>query len=205
MSTQNTHGGRRTGAGRKAGFGSYAEPTVTQRIPMSLVPTVKAWLAQYRQSYAQSQPAQQSNPTAAPHDALHVLARSQMRIPVALESVRAGFPSPAAPYIADYLDFNEYLVSHPAATIAVYAKGDSMILAGIDDGDMLVVDRALEATHRSIALVELDNEYTVKRVIRTELGVELHPENPQYPIIQPRDGETLNLVGVVTHIIKKAC
>ena len=127
-----------------------------------------------------------------------------MHIPVALESVRAGFPSPAAPYLADYLDFNEYLVSHPAATIAVYAKGDSMILAGIDDGDMLVVNRALEAHHRSIALVEMDNEFTVKRVIRTEFGIELHPENPQYPVIKPRDGETLNLVGVVTHIIKKA-
>lgn len=109
-----------------------------------------------------------------------------------------------APYIADYLDFNEYLVSHPSATIAVYAKGDSMILAGIDDGDMLVVNRALEANHRSIALVELNNEFTVKRIIRTELGIELHPENPQYPVIKPNDGETLNLVGAVTYIIKKA-
>ena len=69
---------------------------------------------------------------------------------------------------------------------------------------MLVVNRALEANHRSIALVELNNEFTVKRIIRTELGIELHPENPQYPVIKPNDGETLNLVGVVTYIIKKA-
>ena len=141
-----------------------------------------------------------NSPLPVPYDA----AVQALALPICGVSVRAGFPSPAAPYIADYLDFNEYLVSHPSATIAVYAKGDSMILAGIDDGDMLVVNRALEANHRSIALVELNNEFTVKRIIRTELGIELHPENPQYPVIKPNDWETLNLVGVVTYIIKKA-
>ena len=191
MSTQNTHGGRLTGAG----VGTYAAPNISQNLSVSHVSTVNVW-------WIQPQPYNTHYPS---HDALlHLLPRTQMHIPVALESVRAGFPSPAAPYLADYLDFNEYLVSHPAATIAVYAKGDSMILAGIDDGDMLVVNRALEANHRSIALVELNNEFTVKRIIRTELGIELHPENPQYPVIKSNDGETLNLVGVVTYIIKKA-
>ena len=191
MSTQNTHGGRLTGAG----VGTYAAPNISQNLSVSHVSTVNVW-------WIQPQPYNTHYPS---HDALlHLLPRTQMHIPVALESVRAGFPSPAAPYIANYLDFNEYLVSHPAATIAVYAKGDSMILAGIDDGDMLVVNRALEASNRCIALVELDNEFTVKRIIRTELGIELHPENTNYPVIKPSDGSTLNLVGVVTHIIKKA-
>lgn len=194
MATQNSHGGHRKGAGRKVGTGAFKEATTTKRIPNSLISTIDTFLAEYKQALVQALPA----------DVQYIQPKIHLRIPVALDPVRAGFPSPAAPYIADYLDFNEHLVSHPSATIAVYAKGDSMILAGIDDGDMLVVNRALEANHRSIALVELNNEFTVKRIIRTELGIELHPENPQYPVIKPNDGETLNLVGVVTYIIKKA-
>ena len=194
MATQNSHGGHRKGAGRKVGTGAFKEATTTKRIPNSLISTIDTFLAECKQALVQALPA----------DVQYIQPKIHLRIPVALDPVHAGFPSPAAPYIADYLDFNEYLVSHPSATIAVYAKGDSMILAGIDDGDMLVVNRALEANHRSIALVELNNEFTVKRIIRTELGIELHPENPQYPVIKPNDGETLNLVGVVTYIIKKA-
>ena len=177
-----THGGARTGAGRKVGTGKYAEPTVTRRVPQSIIPLLNHLLEQHKPP----QNSILSNPTVThlPDGVMHMHATTSIRIPLALDSVRAGFPSPAAPYIADYLDFNEYLVSNPSATIAVYAKGDSMILAGIDDGDMLVVNRAIEPKARSIALVELDNEFTVKRIVYTELGIELHPENPSYPIIK---------------------
>ena len=77
--------------------------------------------------------------------------------------------------------------------------------AGISDGDLLVVNRALGPMHRDIVLAELDNEFTVKRLIQTELGIELHPEsdNPAYAIIRPSGNSVMNCVGVVTHIIKK--
>jgi DNA polymerase V len=196
-----THGGARTGAGRKVGTGKYAEPTVTRRVPQSIIPLLNQLLEQHKPPQGLTIP----NPTDAhlPDGVMQAHPMTSMRIPLALDSVRAGFPSPAAPYIADYLDFNEYLVSNPSATIAVYAKGDSMILAGIDDGDMLVVNRAIEPKARSIALVELDNEFTVKRIVYTPLGIELHPENSNYPVIKPSADSIINLVGVVTHIIKK--
>lgn len=89
----------------------------------------------------------------------------RLRIPVAQDAVRAGLPASASPDIADYLDFNTYLVNNPAETIAVYVKGDSMAKVGIFEG-MLVVDRSVEAHHRDIVLANLDDEFTVKRLIK---------------------------------------
>ena len=192
-----THGGRRIGAGRKVGTGAFKEATTTKRIPNSLIPKINAYLTEYKQVLIQSLPA----------DAMHAVSNApKLHIPLSLESVRAGFPSPAEQYITNYLDFNEFLVTNPAATIAVYAQGDSMTNAGIANGDLLVVNRALEPKHRDIVLAELDNEFTVKRMIQTDLGIELHPENGSgaYPIIRPSGNSVMNCVGIVTHIIKKA-
>ncbi|MCG9042132.1 translesion error-prone DNA polymerase V autoproteolytic subunit [Laribacter hongkongensis] len=127
--------------------------------------------------------------------------------PLMLEPVRAGFPSPAAAYTAGALDFNQYLVSNAAATFALYAAGDSMIDAGIGDGDLLVVDRAREALNGDIVVAQVGIEFTVKRLRKTADGVELHPENAlqAYPVLRPSEADEWKLIGVVTFIVKKAC
>ena len=127
--------------------------------------------------------------------------------PRMLETVRAGFPSTAAPYTTDGLDFNRYLVSNPAATFALYAAGDSMSDAGISDGDLLVVDRARQALSGDIVVARIGTAFTVKR-LRVQKGLPaLYAENAAhaYPVLQPTPGEEWELVGVVTFIVKKAC
>lgn len=196
-----TRGGARKGAGRKAGSGQFKEPTVVKRIPESLVISLEQWLTEHKNR-------QDSNPVqsqgALPPDAMVMSPDPvRLRIPVAQDAVRAGLPASALPDIADYLDFNTYLVNNPAETIAVYVKGDSMAKVGIFEGDMLVVDRSVEAHHRDIVLANLDDEFTVKRLIKTTHGVELHPENDDYPIIRPTEESMLSIVGVVLYSIKK--
>ena len=183
--SESKRGGARIGAGRKP-----LGETSLKRIPIELLPTVNSMIAHFR--------------GALPADVLPIMLNpSRLSVPVAGDTVQAGFPSPAAPYLSDYLDFNDYLVNNPAATIAVYVKGDSMMNIGMDGGDMLVVDRSIEAQHRDIVIAEVDGEFTVKRLIRTSGGIELHPENDDFPIIKPRNGSMVTLVGVVLYTIKK--
>ena len=99
--------------------------------------------------------------------------------PLFLARISAGFPSPADDYVESALDLNAYLVRNPAATFMVKVSGDSMIGAGIADGDILVVDRSEEAVHGRIVVAVLDGELTVKR-LHVRNGVRLLvPENPQ--------------------------
>ena len=85
-------------------------------------------------------------------------------LPLFLSKVRAGFPSPADDYLDKKLDLNEHLIKHPTATFFVKVKGDSMIKAGIHSGDILVVDRSLEAKDKRIVIAVVNGEFTVKRV-----------------------------------------
>lgn len=187
-------GGLRKGAGRTQGSGAFKEPTVVKRIPQSLTKQLDVWLSDYKLTLQAMPPGSMLIDANAP----------RVQIPVASDSVRAGFPSPAAPYVADYLDFNQYLVSNPSATIAIYAKGDSMNLAGITSGDMLVVNRALEAQNGDIVVAEVDGDFTVKRLVKTSFGIELHAESdsPNHANIIPNSDTVINLVGVVQHVIK---
>src|SRR3989338_6758465 len=104
-----------------------------------------------------------------------------LALPLYSSSVRAGFPSPADDYIEKHLDLNNYLIKHPAATFLVRAQGDSMLNAGIHDGDILVVDRSLEPGHGRIVIAALNGELTVKRLYRHQGEVKLVAENPEYP------------------------
>jgi DNA polymerase V len=116
-------------------------------------------------------------------------------------AVPAGFPSPAQDHVGDILDLSAYLIRHPEATYFVRAQGDSMVDAGIFDGDLLIVDRALEPEDGSIVIAAIDGEFTVKR-LRIHRGVpSLMPENFAYPMITLRDGQCLELFGVVAHVI----
>ena len=116
--------------------------------------------------------------------------------------IAAGFPSPADDDLEAMLDLNAHLVQHPAATFFVRVKGDSMTGAGIQDGDLLVVDRALEPKSGAIVVAVVDGELTVKRLKVEGARVWLMPENPAYPPLELRDGQALHLWGVVVHAVR---
>ena len=116
-----------------------------------------------------------------------------------------GFPSPAEQYIESPLDLNELLVKRAAATFFVRASGDSMKNAGIRNGDILVVDRSLEATDGAIVIAAVDNEFTVKIFRRNATGVFLEPANPACKSIYFTEGMELRIFGVVTACIHKFC
>ena len=125
-------------------------------------------------------------------------------LPAFPTNVECGFPSPASDYAADEIDLNARLIAHPAATFVARASGYSMIDAGIDPGDYLLVDRALEARDGDIVLAWIDDEFTVKR-LRLERGrPTFHPENAagDYPVIEPGEFQDVKVYGVVTNIIK---
>lgn len=182
--TPKKHGGARKGAGRPAG-----EKSVVRRVPVGVLSQVESTIAKYKGDL--------------PNDAMFIEPRTNLKLPLHSDRVSAGFPSPAAPYVDDYIDLNEYLISNPAASILVTVKGESMIKVGIHEGDLLIVDRSLTALNRDIVLAEVDNEFTVKRLIITTSGAELHPENDDYPIIKPKSGSTISIVGVVMSVIKR--
>jgi DNA polymerase V len=121
--------------------------------------------------------------------------------PLFLSGVSAGFPSPADDYLDRKLDLNDHLVKNPAATFFVRVAGDSMIGAGINDNDILVVDRALEPCSGSIVIAVINGELTVKRLLKNKDSCRLAAENPDYPDLEI-DGETpLEIWGVATYAI----
>ncbi len=126
----------------------------------------------------------------------------KQRIPFYSDPVKAGFPSPAQDYVERTLDLNELCIRHPNATFFVRVEGDSMIEAGIYDGDVLVVDRSVDAEHGDIVVAAVGNEFTVKELC-TRPSLMLLPHNPAYKPIRPRNGEELNIFGVVTNVIRQ--
>ncbi len=96
-----------------------------------------------------------------------------------LSNTSCGFPSPAQDYVEDRLDINQLVIKHPNATYFIRVSGDSMIDAGIGDGDLLVVDRALTAQHGDIVVAAVDGEFTVKE-LRTRPFLQLVPHNTRY-------------------------
>ena len=116
-------------------------------------------------------------------------------------SVVAGFPSPAEQYLEPPLDLNELMVKRPAATYFVRVEGDSMVGAGIRDGDLLVVDRSLRPADGDVIIASVDGEFTVKTYRRDQDGVRLEPANPAYQTIRLRAGQELDYFGKVTACI----
>jgi len=122
-------------------------------------------------------------------------------IPLFLQMISAGFPSPAEDYIDKRLDLNEYLIKHPSATFFVRVEGDSMINAGIHHGDILIVDRALEPAHKKIIVAVINGEMTVKRMHKIKDTLYLLPENDNFETITVRDEMDFQVWGVVAHVI----
>lgn len=116
--------------------------------------------------------------------------------------VHAGFPSPAEDIGAKRIDLNSVLITHPAATFVMKARGSSMVEAGIFDGDVLIVDKAVRAKHGHIVIAEVDGEFTVKRLFNRNGRTKLQAANVTFPDIQFKEGQELKIWGVVTHTIK---
>ena len=131
-------------------------------------------------------------------------ANTRLALPLLLSTVPAGFPSPAEDYIDKRLDLNEHLVRHPAATFFVRVAGDSMRDAGVADGDILIVDRAVEPRTGSIVIAAVNGELTVKRLKKGRTRVWLVPENPDFAPTEITPEMQFEVWGVVTYIIHKA-
>lgn len=170
-------GGKRVGSGRPKGSNVWGESTKAIRVPTSKVDSIKNWLIKDTHPY---------------------------ECPLYASRVRAGFPSPADDYIEMHLDLNTHLIKHPAATFFVIASGDSMTNAGIRSGDMLIVDKSIEAVHGKIVIAAIDGELTVKRLSRQKGCVQLLPENDTYAPIDITEQQDLVIWGVVTHVIHQA-
>jgi len=117
------------------------------------------------------------------------------------ESVRAGLPSPAADTRPETLSIDDYLVAQPSRTHLIKVKGDSMIDAGIHDGDIVVVEKRVAANVGDIVVAILDNEFTLKRLDREKGRVILRPENKAYPVIRPKGNA--EIFGVVVGMFRK--
>lgn len=124
-----------------------------------------------------------------------------LQVPMLQEYVPAGFPSPANDYMGKSLDLNEYLIKHPSATYFIRVEGSSMIDAGINSGDMLIVDRAVEPRDGSIVVAALNGEFTVKRVRNHNGSLYLVSENKTFAPIKITEDMDFELWGVVTHAI----
>jgi len=127
---------------------------------------------------------------------------SEKRIPLIKEGVSAGFPSPAIDFMETSIDLNTELCKNPLATFYIKVKGNSMIDAGINDNDVLVVDRSLEPKNNKIAICFIDGEFTVKRIQLEKECLYLMPENPSYLPIKVTEDNQLIIWGIVTYVIK---
>lgn len=127
--------------------------------------------------------------------------RAVVALPMFSDLVPCGFPSPAADYVEQRIDLNELLIHHPSATYFVKASGDSMIEAGISEGDLLVVDSSRTAQHGDIVIAAVGGEFTVKR-LQLRPTIQLIPMNSAYQPIRVTSEDTLDIFGVVTFIVK---
>ena len=124
--------------------------------------------------------------------------------PFFVDSVSAGFPSPATDYLENKLDLNEYLVKHPAATYIVKANGSSMVDAGILSGDLLIVDRSVTPRNESIVIASIFGDLTVKKIRKKNTSLFLVSANSDYPSIEVKEEMECFIWGVVTYVIHKS-
>ncbi len=127
---------------------------------------------------------------------------SELEIPLMANEISAGFPSPALDFIDQSIDFNRHLIKHPAATFCGRVKGVSLKNAGIDNGDLLIIDRSLEPINGKIAVCYIDGEFTAKRIKIAKNEVWLMPENEDYQPIKVTEENNFLIWGIVTHVIK---
>lgn len=165
-------GGAREGAGRPQGSGKFGVPTTAIRVPTHLV-----------------------------EDVLEFVTHGKLTCPLYASHVKAGFLAPAEDYAEQQVDLNTHLIQHPAATFFLRVSGDSMINAGIFNGDLLVVDRSLEPSNGKVIIAAVNGELTVKRLNKTGGKIFLVAENDHYPPIELTDADRIQIWGVVLYTI----
>lgn len=126
----------------------------------------------------------------------------EVEIPLVFSKVSAGFPSPADDFLDINIDLNKHLVKNQYTTFFVKVSGNSMQDVGINDGDILIVDKSLDPANNKIAVCFIDGEFTVKRIKVEKDFVWLVAENPDYKPIKVTDDNVLIIWGIVINVIK---
>ncbi len=122
---------------------------------------------------------------------------------LAEEGISAGFPSPADDFKETRISLDRELVKNKEATFFARVSGDSMVGAGLEDGDLLVIDRSKNPENRKIAICLVDGEFTVKRIKKEKNRLYLMPENNKYKPIELKEENELIIWGIVEYVIKK--
>lgn len=128
---------------------------------------------------------------------------SELALPIADGGIKAGFPSPAQDFMDLTIDLNKELVKHPSSTFYGRVSGDSMIDAGIFDGDILIIDKSLEPKDGDMAVCFVDGEFTIKYIRIEAKVIWLVPANEKYKPIRVTEDNDFLIWGIVTYSIKK--
>ena len=130
-------------------------------------------------------------------------AENNLEMPYISSGIKAGFPSPAADFDGSRISIDQIVVKNQTATFYAKANGSSMIGAGIDDGDILVIDKSIEPQDGKIAVCFIDGEFTVKRIKIQENSLLLLPENKLFEPIEVTQENDFIIWGIVTYVVKK--
>ena len=135
-------------------------------------------------------------------DFFSAIAEIDLQLPYVEKGISAGFPSPADDFIDATIDLNKEFIKNPSATFYGRVKGNSMKNAGIDNGDLLIIDKSLEPKDGKIAVCYIDGEFTVKRIKLDKDCLWLVPENDLYKPIKVTVDNDFIVWGMVVHVIK---
>lgn len=186
-------GGKRVGAGRPPGTGKYGEPTKAMRLPVSLADQLSEVLATWGRSRFEDIVPQLQRVRRKPE--------ASNGLPLYSQAVAAGFQDSTSDEIEQELDFNGYLTTHPDASFCVRATGELMLEAGIQGGDLLVVDTLGEPEDGDLVMAVVETQLMVKRLGRQGDRLLLLSEKPQQPPLVLSPEREFYILGRVTHSI----
>ena len=135
-------------------------------------------------------------------DIYSALTETELKLPLVDSGISAGFPSPALDFVDLTIDLNLHLIKHPSSTFYGLVKGHSMKNIGINDGDLLVIDKSIEPIDNKIAVCYIDGEFTLKRIKLEKNQCWLIPENENYKTIKVTEENDFLIWGIVTYVIK---
>lgn len=128
---------------------------------------------------------------------------SKLTLPNVGNQIVAGFPSPAEDYLEATMDLNKILIKHPASTFYGRVKGVSMIDAGVNEGDLLIIDKSLRYKNNALAVCFINGEFTLKRIRKEGNQLYLVPANSDFQPIPVKEDDDFSIWGIVTYIIKR--
>jgi len=137
-----------------------------------------------------------------PLEIFPIITDTKLKLPLVDTGISAGFPSPADDFLDSSIDLNKALIKNKDATFYGRVKGDSMIGAGLNDGDLLIIDKSIEPKDGKIAVCFIDGDFTVKRIKMTKDVIWLIAENKNYKPIKVTKDNDFIIWGIVTNVIK---